>query len=264
MSQASYPEERGELRHYLLGAFLRKEVAAVEGVPADIIGLLTPGTGHLVRSADAPRTPEDEHGTTDAARPIGVVVGEVDRRPRAIVLATRMDRGCIEAPAVMRERSIAYRSRCSTPLAEGPAQVECGVRPDHPLRKIGRLDEEEVPPGRRGSALIEPGVHRLCRDDVEKRQPRDDLLMIECQAPRYPATSIVADHGKTLEAECAHEVELILRHHPFGIWDVVLIGRRLRAVAIAAQICADHRKALGEHRGDAVPGDMRLRVAVEE
>ena len=45
---------------------------------------------------------------------------------------------------------------------------------------------------------------------------------------------------------------------------MVGVARRLRAVAVAAQVGGDDREALGEPRRDLVPHDVGLRVAVQE
>jgi hypothetical protein len=45
----SLPDERGKLRQDLLGAFFGKEMATVDRAAPEIVGLIAPNGGHVVR-----------------------------------------------------------------------------------------------------------------------------------------------------------------------------------------------------------------------
>ena len=78
------------------------------------------------------------------------------------------------------------------------------------------------------------------------------------------AAAIVADHGKRLEPELLHHLDLIERHRALRIVRVIVAVRRLAAVAVAAQVGDDHGvilRQLGRHQP---PGDHRLRRAVQQ
>jgi hypothetical protein len=73
----------------------------------------------------------------------------------------------------------------------------------------------------------------------------------------------VAGHHEAVEAEGAHRLGLVLRQGTFRVGDLVWAGRRLRTVAVAAQIGDHQREFLGETRRDLAPQQMRLRIAVQ-
>jgi hypothetical protein len=74
------------------------------GVVAHVVGFLAPDTQSVVQGTDPAFAPEDEHGTGERAGGIGGVVGEIDRRARAVVLAAGVNRRLVEATAALRER----------------------------------------------------------------------------------------------------------------------------------------------------------------
>ena len=63
----------------------------------------------------------------------------------------------------------------------------------------------------------------------------DGLRMIERQAVRHAAATVVADDGEALEAEVLHQLDLVLRHGALGIVAVVL--------AILAACCCRRSRA---------------------
>ena len=111
---------------------------------------------------------------------------------------------------------------------------------------------------------VDVGEHVPGRDDVEEGHPGDHLGVVEAQPVGDPGAAVVADDREALEAELAHEPDLVGGHRPLGVRRVV--GRRGGAgrVAVPTQVGEDHRVPVGEPRRDAVPHDVGLRVAVQQ
>jgi hypothetical protein len=57
---------------------------------------------------------------------------------------------------------------------------------------------------------------------------------------------------------------LIVRHHALRISQVFRVAWRFRAVAATAKIGTDDGKSLGKDWRNAMPADMRLRVAMQQ
>ena len=83
-------------------------------------------------------------------------------------------------------------------------------------------------------------VHLARRHDVEHGELLDGVGMIQRQAIGDPPAAVMPRHGEALEAEMAHEGDLVARHGPLGIGLMIRRRRRLGAAAIAAQIWRDH------------------------
>ena len=79
-----------------------------------------------------------------------------------------------------------------------------------------------------------------------------------------PGPPIVAHHGELVEAELAHDEDLVAGHRALGVRLVVMAARGLAAVAVAAQVGEDYGVVFGEDGGDVMPHDVGLRVTVEE
>jgi hypothetical protein len=88
--------------------------------------------------------------------------------------------------------------------------------------------------------------------------------MVERQPANYPRAAVVTDESEALEADRAHQLELVFRHGPFGVRLVAFVGGWFGAVAVASEIGADDCELLGEPRRDSVPDRVRLRVPVQE
>jgi hypothetical protein len=65
-------------------------------------------------------------------------------------------------------------------------------------------------------------------------------------------------------AERRHHLDLVQRQRAFRIVDEIVAGRRLRAVAIAAQIGHDDGEILRQARRHLAPPHMGLGIAVEQ
>ena len=102
-------------------------------------------------------------------------------------------------------------------------------------------------------------VHLARRHDVEHGELLDGVGMIERQAIGDASAAVMPGDGEALEAEMAHEGDLVARHRPLRIGLVIRRRRRLGAVAIAAQIRRDHGEIPRQPRRDLVPHDVGLR-----
>ena len=120
---------------------------------------------------------------------------------------------------------------------------------DRALRPRCRLGEEEpvVP------ALGELGIaarQRLAdRDDVEDDQRRHGVGLVQREPHRDVAAAVVPDHREARVAELVHEGDAVARHRPLRIGLVIVGRQRLRRLAVAAQVGADHRVG-GRQEGD--------------
>ena len=71
------------------------------------------------------------------------------------------------------------------------------------------------------------------------------------------------NHGEALEPEPTHDLDLIGRHGALAVMHAVRRRPAFR-VAIAAQVGRDHGEALGQARRNLVPGEVGLRMAVQQ
>ncbi|TPX14517.1 hypothetical protein E0L32_012455, partial [Thyridium curvatum] len=71
------------------------------------------------------------------------------------------------------------------------------------------------------------------------------------------------DDGEAIETELLHHRELIARHRPLGVSRCIDM-LRTAAVAISPQIGGDHGVVARQDRGDTMPGDVGLRVSMEQ
>ena len=76
--------------------------------------------------------------------------------------------------------------------------------------------------------------------------------------------AIMRDDIEAVEAQHGHHRDLIGRHRALRIIRVRGIARQFFAVAITAQVGRDDREAFRKLGHNLVPGQMRLRVAVEQ
>jgi hypothetical protein len=87
-----------------------------------------------------------------------------------------------------------------------------------------------------GSLLVEGGVDRLGRDDVQYGEPGDSVGMVERQPPGDACTSVVSDHGEAIKPEPFHQLDLVLGHDTLRVRLMTFVGRGLGTVAVATQI----------------------------
>ena len=82
------------------------------------------------------------------------------------------------------------------------------------------------------------------RQDVDGAELLHCGRMIQRHSIGGARAAVVAGHHETLEAELAHDVDLVLRHAPERVIAVVRQPARLAAVAVAAQIGGHDREVV--------------------
>ena len=146
-----------------------------------------------------------------SSRACQLVVRQVDRRGGAAILAARVNRFRIQVTAqIFRERLA--RDRARRRLAELLLEPELDAVAYHRLGQRRRLDEEVPPEIRRRELAPRVGVETMRGNDVEHRELRDAIGVIEGHAMRHAAAAIVAGDGEGLEAKRRHDLHLVLRH----------------------------------------------------
>ena len=146
----------------------------------------------------------------------------------------------------------------------GGAIPGVGVGADHALGGLGRLAEEEPVPPRGGEAGVDAGEPLGERDRVEHRERDHRVGVVERGPVRDVAAPVMAGDREPVVAQRPHQCDAVARHRALRVRLVVGRGRRLRRFPVAPQVGADHRVAFSQQRRDAMPGDMRARMAVQE
>src|SRR5260370_18959085 len=87
----------------------------------------------------------------------------------------------------------------------------------------------------------------------------------EAHAGGGAGAAVVPGDEEFAVAELLHDLDLVLRHRPEGIVDIIFAAVfGAYAVAIAPEIGSDHMKMLGQPRRDLMPGDMGQGIAVQQ
>ena len=94
----------------------------------------------------------------------------------------------------------------------------------------------------------------MVRQYVDQRGALHPVGVVEAHARGGAGAAVVAGDEELAIAELLHDLDLVLRHRPERIVDVVRTGViGADAVAITAQIGGDDVKMLGEPIGDLAP-----------
>ena len=112
--------------------------------------------------------------------------------------------------------------------------------------------------------LREVLIEMAGRDDVEHRRLCDLVGVVQRHAMHHAAAAVVADGRELVEPEVLHHFDLILGHGALGVAGMVLAAGRLAAVAVAPEVRRHHGIVLGQLRSHERPGDVRLRIAVQQ
>ncbi len=100
--------------------------------------------------------------------------------------------------------------------------------------------------------------------NVDDRGPLDPLGMVEAHARGGAGAAVVPGDKEFAIAEPFHDFDLVLRHGPERIVDVVVAGIvGTNAVPIAAHIGGHDVKPFGQPRRDLAPRGMGQRIAVQ-
>jgi hypothetical protein len=124
-------------------------------------------------------------------------------------------------------------------ITQAVAQEELGLGADQPFGQPARLDQKEPVIARGRGLLIDRLETVERRHDVEQCQALDALGMIARKAVGDARAAVVAGDGEALEAQRPHRLDLVEGERALRIGRIVGAGRRLGAVAIAAQIGGD-------------------------
>ncbi len=105
----------------------------------------------------------------------------------------------------------------------------------------------------------------MVRQDVDQRGAPHPIRVVEAHARGGARAAVVPGNEEPAVAELFHHLDLVLRHRPERIVDVVGAGFvRADTVAIAPEIGGDDVEMLGETARDLAPGHMGQRVAVQQ
>ncbi len=115
-----------------------------------------------------------------------------------------------------------------------------------------------------GEGVRGAGIHLSRRRDVERGELRDALGMVEREAMGDTGATVMRADQEALMAEQRHHLRHVERHGALGIGEVLGVGQRLVAVAIAAQIGADEGEAVLQPLRQLVPEHMGLGIAVQQ
>jgi hypothetical protein len=120
---------------------LRQEMAALDGVAGDGLGMVAPDAENVVTaSLGAALAPQHQQRHRDAPAAVGAVVDEVDRRAGAVLVASRPDRLRVPEAAQILGEHLRLEHHG---IAEHMAQKEFGLGADQPLRQSARLNQEK-------------------------------------------------------------------------------------------------------------------------
>ena len=105
----------------------------------------------------------------------------------------------------------------------------------------------------------------MVRQYVDQRGALHPVGVVEAHARGGAGAAIVSGHEKLAVAELFHDRDLVLRHRPERVIDIVWAGLvRPDAVAIAAQVGGDDMEILAQPVRDLAPGGMGQRIAVQQ
>ncbi len=102
------------------------------------------------------------------------------------------------------------------------------------------------------------------RHDIERSEAAHAVRMVERHPICDPAATVMARNVEPIKAEGRHRFDEVERHRALGIRQVLVVGRRFAARAIAAQVGRHHGEALRKARRDLVPDRVCLWIAVDE
>ena len=116
---------------------------------------------------------------------------------------------------------------------------------------LGLGEEVPVPVGAGDPLPVGVHEHGVGWNDGQDGQAENGGRVVEGEAVSGSAAAVVADHVEAIEAEGAHERELVVGHGPERIVGVVGQAVGLGGVAVASQVGADHGVVPGQRGGYA-------------
>ena len=128
-----------------------------------------------------------------------------------------------------------------------PREIE-GIRlgGDDVLGEGRGLGQEEPVPVDHPELHVHSAPHIAGRNDVQHGQLRHRVGVVERQAVGAAPAAVVPRDGEPLEAEMAHDLDLVTGHRPLGIWLMTVRFLEAPALAVAPEVGADDREVLGD------------------
>src|SRR6266852_3428214 len=255
-----------ELPQQFRGRFLRDVMAAIQGPSLDDFRPLGPvGEGGEAAGHRSMLAPENEQRRDHLAADVGLVVREVDRFGRAVILAARVNRRRIaKASPVLGKRLGRERLQARVAGPHVALDVEIRVGADEGLRnRFGPQQEEPVVIGL-GELAGYACVHFARGNDVEHDELFHRSGMVQSHSMRYPPSAVVTDDEERFMTQGPHRFDLVLGHGALGIVGMVGQPMGFFAVSVAAQVGGDHAESFGGIRRDEVPDRVGLRIAVQK
>jgi hypothetical protein len=143
------------------------------------------------------------------------------------------------------------------------AEERVGARTDQLLGQAGRLSHEVEVEADGGVPAAHGVPHVECWQDVEARQVRDRLVVVEAGTEGDEGAPVVPSQREALVAERTGERDDVCRHRALGVGGTGRV-RGLVARAVAAQVGTDHGVVIRQVRCDVPPHQVRLREAVQK
>src|SRR6266487_3642109 len=222
-----------ELPRQFRRRLLRDVMAAIQGPSLDGFGPLGPvGEGREAARYRCVLAPENEERRDHLAADVGLVVREVDRLGRAVILAAGVNRRRIaKAAPVLRKRlgREGLQARVAGPHVALDVEIRIGA--DQGLRnRLGPQQEEPVVVCL-GELAGDPGIHRARGNDVEHDELRHRGGVVESHAMSDPSAAVVTDDEERFMTQGAHRLDLVLGHGALGI--VGMVGKPVGFFAVS-------------------------------
>ena len=137
---------------------------------------------------------------------------------------------------------------------------------DHTFGVVEELDRKEPVIVVFCDTTVGLGIDFVGRHDIENGEAIYRFSVIQRQAVRDTAASIMTANVEFRVSEMLHHSDLIYRHFPFGIEHVRCIETTLglATITVSAKVASNHGKILCQTVRDLVPHDMALRIPVQE
>lgn len=149
------------------------------------------------------------------------------------------------------------------PDVEEVAEERVRARGDHLLRQAGRLGHQEQVEAHRGRRAVHDLPHVQGRQDVQAGQVGDRVGMVQARAERDQGAPVVPGERETFVSQGPGQGDDVGGHRAFRVRRLI-VGGRLVARPVPAQVGADHRVVRGEVRRDVPPHQVGLREAVQQ
>jgi hypothetical protein len=104
----------------------------------------------------------------------------------------------------------------------------------------------------------------VVRRDIDEGGALHLVRMVEAHPVRGARAPVMAGNVERVIPQRRHDLDLVLRHRPKRVVDMIFARFRRRTIAVPAQVGRHHVIARGQPVRDLVPGHMRQRIAVQQ